>query len=138
MIDSHDIDLNEVGGAALVVGFLLVALMLYRTPASGFETATANIRSVLYFLVIPLLGLFAGVYTYVGGAYGAVPLFLLGSYLGVFGVGLTFGGLLSQAPVGLPVAVGVASFLLAMVALVSSLLGLVASFRVNASDSPPD
>jgi hypothetical protein len=103
MIDS---DPNETGGGALVIGFLLVLLVLYRNPASALETATASIQSGLYFLVLPIVGVVAGVYAIADGPYSALPLFFSGSYLGVFGLALTVGGLLSPDPIGLPLGIG--------------------------------
>lgn len=133
-----DIDPNEAGGIALTVGFLLVVLVLYRDPARGFEAATAGLQSALYFLVFPALGLLAGIYTYAGGPFSAVGSFLLGSYLGIVGLALTFGALLTRTPVGLPLAVGVIILPLGVVAVVTSLLQLLASFRVGVPGSPSD
>ena len=75
------IDPSHAGGAALVVGFLVVIGALYaRDPTAAVDTATANPAAAAYFLVLPAVGLAAGVYAYAGGPYSGIPLFCLGSY----------------------------------------------------------
>jgi hypothetical protein len=92
-----DIDTHEAGGAALLLGFLVVLVTLYREPASGVAAATASPGAVLYCIVLPAAGLLAGAYVSLGGPYSGVPLFLLGSYLGLFGLGLLLSGLATVA-----------------------------------------
>lgn len=133
-----DFNPRETGGGALVIGYLLVLLVLYRNPASGLEAATVNPQSVLYFVVLPVVGLLAGIYASVGGPYGAVPLFVLGSYLGIFGLALTLGYLLAPTPMGLPLVVGIVLLPLSIVALVASVLQLVASLRSGPPRTPSD
>jgi uncharacterized membrane protein len=129
-------DTNEIGGAALVAGFLMVLLVLYRDPVSGWATATDGVTTVVYFVVLPVAGLIAGVYSYADGPYSVVPLFLLGSYLGVFGLGLMLGSVLDSTPIGLPLGVGVFLLTLSLVALVASILRSTASARLDLLQSP--
>jgi hypothetical protein len=129
-----DFDPKETGGKALTIGFLLVVSVLYRDPTSALETVTASFQSGLYFLAFPIAGILAGVYAHVGGAYSAVLMFLSGSYLGVFGLALMFGGLLSPDPIGLLVGTGIVILVLAVVTLTGSLLRLTAFFRFESLD----
>lgn len=115
-----DIDPHEAGGAALLLGFLIVLATLYRDPASGLATATVGPGAVFYFLVLPAAGLLCGGYVLLNGPYSGVPLFVLGSYLGVFGLGLLFGSLLAPGTDGLVLGVGLLLSGLATVALVAS------------------
>jgi hypothetical protein len=117
---------NELGGTALVAGFLVVLLVLYRDPVRGLDAAT-----ILYFVVLPVAGLLAGVYAYSDGPYGVVPLFLLGSYLGMFGLGLTLGSVLGTNPIGISLGVGVVLLVLSLVALVASVLQTTASVPLD-------
>lgn len=123
---------NHLGGGALVAGYLLVLVLLFRDPASGVAAATGSLPAVLYFVVIPVAGLLAGAYSYVGGRHGTAGLFLLGSYLGVFGLALLVGGLLAADPGGLPVGVGVVLLLLALTALASSIRGAFPAVGLDA------
>ena len=127
-----NIDPSDAGGAALFAGFVVVLGVLYaRTPATAIDTATSGVGATVYFVVLPALGLAAGLYAYVGGPYSGIPLFCLGSYLGVFGVGLTFGTLVAASP-SIPLLVGgVALVALAVVAIVASLLRLFGSVGVG-------
>jgi hypothetical protein len=126
------IDPSHAGGAALVVGFLVVIGALYaRDPTVAVDAATANPTAAAYFLVLPTVGLAVGVYAYAGGPYSGIPLFCLGSYLGVFGVGLAFGTLVAESP-SVPLLIGgVALVALAVVAIVASLLQLFGSVDVG-------
>ncbi|MFB6192173.1 MAG: hypothetical protein ABEI11_02495 [Haloarculaceae archaeon] len=94
--------------------------MLYWDPAAGLEAATTNVRSAVYFLVLPVAGLVAGGYAYVGGPYAAVSSFLFGSYLDVFGLGLTLGRLLAPDPVGPVLAIGIGLAALVLAVLVAN------------------
>ena len=122
---------NELGGTALVAGFLVVLLVLYRDPVRGLDAATAGAATILYFVVLPVAGLLAGVYAYSDGPYGVVPLFLLGSYLGMFGLGLTLGSVLGTNPIGISLGVGVVLLVLSLVALVASVLRTTASVPLD-------
>jgi hypothetical protein len=124
---------NELGGGALAIGSLLVLLVLYRDPASGIAAGTRGLQPAVYFLVLPVLGLLAGLYAAIGGPYGTVLLFLLGTYVGVFGLALTLGGLLTAGPVGFPLVVGLALLPLSLLALVSSLLRWATSLGLDSS-----
>jgi hypothetical protein len=117
-----DVDHNETGGGALVVGYSIVLVAVYRTPTSAVETATASPGAALYFLVLPAVGILGGIYAYRDGPFGAVPLFVLGSYLGFFGLALSFGALLSANPAGIPLVVGLLGVLCAIIALVAGVL----------------
>ncbi|MCQ4334181.1 hypothetical protein KM295_11970 [Natronomonas sp. F2-12] len=129
-------DMNEIGGATLVAGFLTVLLVLYRDPVYGLDAATDGVASVVYFAVLPVTGLLAGVYAYTDGPYSVVPLFFLGSYLGVFGLALTLGSVLGPNPIGLFVGVGIVLLSLSLVALVASVLRSTASVRLDFLESP--
>lgn len=142
-----DIDLNPdldpepetVGGGALIAGFALLAVTLYgRDPSGAFGAATADVQGAVYFLVLPALGLSAGVFAYAGGPYAGVPLFVFGSYLGVFGVGVTFGALVTTAPSAALVGVGVALVALAVTALVASLLRVAGAIGLGLPGDPPE
>lgn len=128
-------DTNEIGGSALVVGFLGVLLVLYRDPVSGWATATESVATVVYFLVLPVAGLLAGVYAVADGPYSAVPQFLLGSYLGAFGLGLLLAGAVGATPIGL-LGSGVGFLLLSLGALVASVLESTASVHLDALQHP--
>jgi hypothetical protein len=125
-------DSNEAGGGALAVGSLVVLLVLHRTPESVLAAATTGPRPALYFVALPALGLLAGGYAAIGGPYAAVPLFALGSYLGVFGLGLALGSLLAPPPAGGLLATGLVLLSLAVVALVSSIRRSAAVVRFDA------
>jgi len=124
-------DTNEIGGAALAVGFLLAVAVLYREPVSGWNAATAGVASAVYFLALPAAGLLAGVYAYIDGPYSAAPLFLLGSYLGVFGIALTLGTALRATPIGVYLGVGAVLLALSLVALVASVLRATAAVPLD-------
>ena len=122
MSSVSDIDRNETGGTALVVGYSIVLVAIYRTPTSAFETATGSFGPTLYFLALPAAGILGGIYAYRDGPFGAAALFVLGSYLGFFGIALSFGALLSANPVGIPLGVGLLGVLCATLALVAGVL----------------
>lgn len=124
-------DSNEIGGGALVAGFLVVLLVLYRNPVSGATAATDGVTTILYFAVLPVAGLLAGMYAYIDGPYSVVPLFLFGSYLGVFGVALMLGSVLGPNPVGLLLGIGILLLSLSLVVLVASVLRSTASVRLD-------
>ncbi len=125
MLPEHatNTDPTDAGGAALVGGFLLVIGVLYaRNPAGAVDAATAGLGAAVYFVVLPALGVAAGIYAYAGGPYSVIPLFCLGSYLGVFGVGLAFGTLVAESTSTPLLVGGVAAVVLAVVAVVAALL----------------
>ena len=133
-----NIDPSDAGGAALLAGFVVVIGVLYaRDPAAAIDAATSGVGATVYFAVLPVLGLAAGVYAYVGGPYSGIPLFSLGSDLGVFGVGLAFGTLVAASP-SLPLLIGgVTLVALAVVVIVASLLRLFGSAGVDLSGFVP-
>jgi hypothetical protein len=116
----------RTGGIALAAASLLTLLVLHRTPASVVDAATAGLQQALYFVTLPAFGLLAGGYAATDRPYGAVPLFVLGSYVGTFGLGLVFGTLLTPGPAGPLLAVGLLLSSLAVVTLVASAGRLVA------------
>jgi len=124
-------DTNKIGGAALGAGFLTVLIVLYRDPVSGWDAATGGVATVVYFVVLPVAGLLAGVYAYTDGPYSVVPLFLLGSYLGVFGLGLALGSVLGTNPIGVTAGAGLLLSLLSLVALMAGVLRTTASVPVD-------
>ena len=129
-------DTSKIGGSALVAGFLIIVFVLYRDPVSGVDAATEGVATVVYFILLPVAGFLAGVYAYADGPYSVVPLFLLGSYLGVFGLGLTLGSVLGSTPVGLPRGIGVVPLSLSLVALVTSVLRTAASVPLDVLRPP--
>lgn len=108
----------------------MVGVLYARNPAAAIDTATSGVGAMVYFVVLPILGLSSGLYAYTGGPYGGIPLFCLGSYLGIFGVGLAFGTLVAGSPSILLLIGGVTLVALAMVAIVASLLRLFGSVGV--------
>lgn len=133
-----DVERTHAGPGALLVGYVLVFVVLYRRPASGVAAATASGQSLLYFLVLPGLGLVAGGYAVVGGPYGSVLQFGFGTYLGLFGLALTFGALLSPDSVGIVIAAGVLILGLAVASVVSSVLRVADVFGSWATVGLPD
>jgi hypothetical protein len=125
------IQTNQATGGALVVGFLVVLLLLFRDPHAGLDLASSGVSALLYFAVLPLVGVAVGLYTYTAGSYHTVPLFLLASYLGVFGLALTLGSLLSPDPIGPALVVGLVLLPLAVLALVGSLLESTTSLGLD-------
>jgi hypothetical protein len=127
-----NIDPSDAGGAALLTGFAVMVAVLYvQDPATAVDAATSGVGSTVYFVVLPGLGLVVGGYAYAGGSYSGLPLFCLGSYLGVFGVGLAFGTLAAVSPSLSLLLGGVALVALAVVAIVASLLRLFGSVAVD-------
>lgn len=88
--------------------------------------------------MLPVAGLLAGVYAYADGPYSVVPLFFLGSYLGVFGLALMLGSVLGPNPIGLPLGIGVVLLSFSLVALVAGVLRTTASVRLDFLRSPSD
>jgi hypothetical protein len=80
---------SRTGGIALVVGYSVLIVALFRNPADGLATATATVQGGVFFLALPVLGVLSGVYTTVGGPFRTAVAFLGASYLGVVGVALT-------------------------------------------------
>lgn len=133
-----DLDSENAGGLALVVGYLLVLGVFYRDPVGALGAATAGVQSLVYFLVLPVGGLLAGLYAVLGGPYSGAPVFLLGTYLGIVGLALTVGNLLASTGAGILLAMGLVLVVLSLVALVTSLLSLFGSFRIRPSSTPPE
>lgn len=131
-------NVNKIGGGALVAGFLGALLVLYRDPVNGIAAATDGAAATVYFVVLPAAGVLAGVYAYADGPYSGVLLFLLGSYLGVFGLALILGSVLGPNPLGLPLGIGVGLLSLSVVTLVASALRSIGSVRFDFLQSPSD
>lgn len=110
---------ERAGGVALTTGFLLAALVLYRNPASGLDAATATAGSMVYFLLLPVAGLLAGLHVAISGRYAAPLLFSFGTYLGVFGLAVTLGSLLATGSSGVLAVLGATLVVLGVVALVA-------------------
>jgi len=128
----------RVGGGALAGGFLLVLLVLYRDPGRGFDVAAGDGQALLFFAVLPVVGILAGLYSYRGRPYSGVPLFLLGSYLGLFGLALALGSVLAQHPPLLPLAAGLLMLALSVVALAASVLQVIPFIEPNAGGQSPE
>jgi hypothetical protein len=142
-----EIDRRDASGAALVGGFPVVIGALYApNPTVAVDAATAGPRAAASLVVLPVLGVATGIYAAASGPYSGVPVFCLGSYLGVFGISLAFGALAAGAVPPALLAAGVVLVGLAVVAITSSLLRLVESAAVylperhggdTASGDPP-
>lgn len=126
MTRNSPLDHETTGGAALTAGFLVVAVLLYRDPASGLDAATATTGSAAYFLVLPTAGLLAGVYVVASGRFAAPLLFAFGSYLGTLGLAVALSGLLAAGPSVVVTTVGATVVVLALVAVVAG-MGLAAA-----------
>lgn len=131
-------DRIKADGGALVLGFALVLTLLYRHPAEGLEAATGDPASLFYFLVLPGIGLLTGIYAGLGGPFSTVPVFALGSYLGVFGVALTVGSLMAATPTWTTVGIGLVLLALAVVAFLTSVLRVVTFVPIGALGFPID
>jgi hypothetical protein len=115
MID--DLDENRVAGGSLVVGFAVLIALLYRNPSAGFAAATVDAMAVASFVVLPIAGLLAGAYVFADGPSETVLRFVFGSYLGIVGIGVTFGSLMSMSPNAAFLLLGFVMLGLAVVAL---------------------
>ena len=93
-----DLDENRVAGGSLVVGFAAMLALLYRDPSAGLAAATVDAMAVVSFAVLPVAGLLAGGYVLVDGPSETLLRFAFGSYLGIVGIGVTFGSLASTSP----------------------------------------
>jgi TctA family transporter len=115
MID--DLEENRVAGGSLVVGFAAMIALLYRNPSAGFAAATADAMAVASFAVLPIAGLIAGAYVFADGPFETVLRFVFGSYLGIVGIGVAFGSLVSTIPNAVFLGLGFVMLGLAVVAL---------------------
>ena len=109
----HDTDTSLAGGSG-------------GTRGAAVNGALASVHECPSTLRWPKLGdighvLLGSVYADAHGPNSVVPLFLLGSYLGVFGLELMLGSVLGSTPIGLPLGIGVVLLSLSLVALVTSL-----------------
>jgi hypothetical protein len=129
-------DTDKIGDSALVAGLSTIVRVLYRNTASGIDAATGGVTTVVYVIPLPVAGVLAGVYAYADAPYSVVPLFLLGSYLGVFGLGLMLGSVPGSTPIGLSLALGVVLLVLSPVAPVTSVSRTTASVPLDFLRSP--
>jgi hypothetical protein len=108
---------NRIGGLSLVIGYCLLFAVLFRDPGAGVTTATETVQGLLFVVVLPVLGLFTGVYLLLDKPFRTAVAAIGSSYLGVVGIGLVF------LPTSNPVvtAVGLLFLGLATLALVSAL-----------------
>ncbi len=131
-------NVTRATGSALAGGFVLVLVLLYRDPPTGVDAATGGLASLVYFVVLPVGGVLAGAYAYADGPYSTLPLFLFGTYLGVFGLALALGSALAPTPAGLPLGVGLAVLALSLVTLVGSVVRVTSTVDVDLSGSSFD
>lgn len=117
---------HRVGGSALIVGFVLSLAVVLGAPSESLGAITAGLGRTLYFLVLPLVGILAGVYAILAWQYYGVVLFVAANYLGVFGLSLAVG--ISGLPVALRVG-GAGMFFLSVVAVIAGLFWLVDYFE---------
>lgn len=115
-----DLVTRRTGGLAVVVGYVLVFVLFFLDPTTGFTTATANLANGILFLGLPGLGILAGIYAISEGSFSAFGLFVFSNYLAIIGVGLSL-GLRGSA---LVTALGLVLFALAGFAAVVSLRAL--------------
>jgi MFS family permease len=113
---------HRAGGLALLVGYGLLIVALFRDPASGLATAIDSAQGVLFFLVLPLAGLLSGVYVVRKLPYRTAVAFLTGTYLAITGLALV---LLPSALI--VTALGSVLFGLGVVALVAPLTAATAA-----------
>jgi len=136
--DTPAVDLSDVRGGALVVGFVLLLTVLYAPdPGSALDRATASVGAAAYFLVLPTIGVAAGVYAYAGGPYAGGLAFAMGSYLGVFGIGLGFGTLVATGTSTPLLLGGITIVGCALTAIVGTVWELVDSIGVGVHTTPP-
>jgi hypothetical protein len=81
---------HRTGGVALIVGYGLLIGVLFRSPAAGLATATASPQGVVFFLLLPILGLVSGAYVFLDPPFRTTVAFVTGSYLAVSGLGIAF------------------------------------------------
>jgi hypothetical protein len=108
----------HASGIALVTGYIVMAVALFRNPADGLATATATGQGAVFFLLLPLLGILSGIYSIAGGPLRTPAAVFGSSYLGVVGVALTF---LPTANPVVSTTLGLFLFLVAVFALLASL-----------------
>ncbi|MFB6297260.1 MAG: hypothetical protein ABEH56_01935 [Salinirussus sp.] len=118
---------TRTGGLAVVVGYLLLLVVSVLGPGGGLPAVTDSLQGIVYFVVLPVAGIGVGAYAVAGGSFGAAGLFVVASYLGIVGVGLSLGGF-GVLAVAL---VGVVQLALAVVAVLGSLGALWSSLRVG-------
>lgn len=109
---------NRTGGVALVVGYTLLIGVLFRDPADGLAAATATPLDFLFFILLPVLGLTGGVYTFLDWPFRATVAFVTSSYLGVVGIAIA---LLPTASTLVTASLGVLILFLAVLSLVATL-----------------
>ncbi len=136
MIDH--LDENRAAAASLAVGFAAMLALLYRDPAAGLAAATVDGWAVVSFVVLPVAGLLAGAYVAAGGPYETVVRVVFGTYLGIVGVGVTFGALLSTRASPVSLGLGVAMLGLGVVALATIALRLRGAFGLLEPSIPSE
>jgi hypothetical protein len=119
---------SRTGGVALIVGYAVLLLALFRNPGKGLETATATLQGGVFFVVFPVLGLASGVYLLLGREFRTVIAFCGGSYLGVVGVAMTM----------LPAANAVLTTVLGLFLMAVAVFALVASLRSSVATLAPE
>jgi hypothetical protein len=124
-VTDHVFD-HRVGGGALIAGFVLSLGILLWAPSESLGGITAGVGRTVYFLVLPLIGIIAGVYAVYARRYYGVVLFVAANYLGVFGLTLAIGisGLSMTLRLG-----GAGMFFLSVIAVLAGLFWLVDYFE---------
>jgi len=117
---------NRTAGSALVLGYGLLVAVLFRDPGSAIGTATATVQGVVFFLVLPGLGVASGLYAYRDSPYRTGAVFVTASYLAMVGLSLA---LFVVSP--LVTVAGLCLFALAAVSLVASLGDLTRSVGLD-------
>ncbi|MFB6111731.1 MAG: hypothetical protein ABEJ35_04250 [Halobacteriaceae archaeon] len=127
MFRSSRLASTELGGLALLAGCLLALLLSlgFLGPAGG--APTDGVATLTYFIVLPVAGLLGGAYAYFEGPYSGLPLFVLGSYMGVFGLGLSLTTGLSRRPSGILLGAGLLILAFAVTAVVASVFSVVSA-----------
>lgn len=129
---------NRVAAGSLAAGFTAMLALLYRDPAAGIAAATVDGWAVISFVVLPAAGLLAGAYVAADGPYETVLRVVFGTYLGIVGIGVTFGSLLSPNPNVAFLFAGLAMLGSAVVALGTIAVGLRHSVGLLEPSVPPE
>ncbi|MFB6311701.1 MAG: hypothetical protein ABEH64_11050 [Salinirussus sp.] len=115
---------HRTGGAALGLGYALVLVILFRNPSGGLTAALTSPDTIIIGIVLPVGGLLAGGYVWLGWPGTAIVGVLAASYLGLWGVvfGLLVTGDLLMVRVS-----GLVAVSLSVVALLGSLRRVAAT-----------
>jgi hypothetical protein len=112
---------DRTAGVALLLGYALVLAILYQDPSTGIERATRELPATGYFVILPVAGIATGGYALLELPYRSVLVFFAASYLGVVGIALALGGVVSATTA----VAGAGVFALATVAVVTAVRSFI-------------